>query len=337
MSTSARRRGYTALRMTAASQNVGSMGGGRDLIGLQGMDVGAMRRLLASSWDMANAWRGARGKAAQVDLAGRAIANLFFENSTRTRVSFTIAAQRLGANVVDLSSAGSSVSKGETLVDTVRTIEAMGVDALVVRHASSGAAALAAATAEIPVLNAGDGAHEHPTQGLLDTLTVAEAHGRTDGFDLRGLRLAIVGDIAHSRVARSDIAAWTALGASVVCVGPPTLAPRTLEALGVEVRHDLDAVLPEVDGLQALRVQFERAASLSSPRDYAAAFQINGARLARMKKSAVVMHPGPMNRGLEIAGEAAEAVDGPRGVVLRQVENGVYMRMAALLWCLGLG
>lgn len=321
--------------MTHHGARHGSSGGGRDLIGLQAMDIETMRRLLRSSWAMANDWRGARGKPPQPDLAGRTIANLFFENSTRTRVSFTIAAQRLGANVVDLSSAGSSVAKGETLVDTVRTIEAMGVDALVVRHASSGAAALAASTADIPVLNAGDGSHEHPTQGLLDSLTVAEAHARTDAFDLSGLRLAIVGDVAHSRVARSDIAAWTALGASVVCVGPPTLAPRTLEALGVEVRHDLDAVLPEVDGLQALRVQFERAASLSSARDYAAAFQINPARLARMKKSAVVMHPGPMNRGLEIAGDAAEAVDGPRGVVLRQVENGVYMRMAALRWCLG--
>lgn len=313
----------------------GSAGQGRDLIGLQGMDVGVMRRLLADSWSAANAWRADRGAAARSKLAGRTIANLFFENSTRTRVSFTIAAQRLGAHVVDLSSAGSSVAKGESLVDTVRTIEAMGVDALVVRHASSGAASVAANAARAPVLNAGDGAHEHPTQGLLDSLTVAEAHGRTDGFDLSGLRLAIVGDLAHSRVARSDIAAWTALGASVVCVGPPTLAPKSLEALGVEVRHDLDAILPEVDGLQALRVQFERAASLSSARDYAAAYQINRKRLSRMKDSAVVMHPGPMNRGLEIADDAAESVDGPRGVVLRQVENGVYMRMAALLWCLG--
>lgn len=324
--------------MSRAGQSGGAATSGRDLVGLGGIDVALLKRLLASAKDIGAAWRGRSGARSAPGigspLAGRTIANLFFENSTRTRVSFTIAAQRLGAHVVDLSAAGSSVSKGETLSDTVRTIEAMGVDALIVRHASSGAAALAARAAAVPVLNAGDGSHEHPTQGLLDTLTVAEAHGRLDGFDLSGLRLAIVGDVLHSRVARSDIAAWTALGASVVCVGPPTLAPRTLEAMGVEVRHELDGVLGEVDVVQSLRVQFERAASLSSARDYAAAYQINAERLKRMKPSAVVMHPGPMNRGLEITGDAAEATDGPRGLILRQVENGVYVRMAALLWCL---
>ena len=264
--------------------------------------------------------------------SGRLVANLFFEDSTRTRVSFSIAAARLGADVVDLSETGSSRSKGETLGDTARTIEAMGADALVVRTREPGGPGVIARSVNVPVISAGDGGHEHPTQGLLDAYTIAEAHGRLDGFDLSGLTVAIVGDLAHSRVARSDIAALSALGATVVGVGPPTLAPPAMSCLGCTVTSDFDAVLAEADAVQMLRVQRERGATTGSFREYAAGYQLSERRAQAMKPGAIVMHPGPMNRGVELADAVA---DGARSRITRMVAVGVLARVAALAEALG--
>ena len=260
-------------------------------------------------------------------LDGVTVANLFFEDSTRTRVSFSIAARRLGADVVDLTGKGSSVSKGESVADTARTVEAMGVKSIVVRHHASGAAQQVADAVKCAVLNAGDGRHAHPTQGLLDALTVANALDRAESFDFSGLRIAIVGDIAHSRVARSDIGAFVKLGASVVCVGPPQLAPRSLAAMGCDVSHSLDDVIESCDAIQMLRVQFERGASIGSSRSYVDAFQLNEQRASRMKRHSIVMHPGPMNRGVEITSRVA---DGDQNKIFAQVTAGVAVRMAAL-------
>lgn len=258
-------------------------------------------------------------------LRGRTVATLFFEESTRTRVSFTIAAQRLGADVVDLSSKSSSVAKGETIADTARTIEAMGVDAIAVRHHAAGSADIVARAVQCAVLNAGDGRHAHPTQGLLDALTIAIEFDRTGDFDLSGLRVGIVGDLAHSRVARSDIGALTKLGAEVVCIGPANLAPPSFAALGCAVSHDLDDALPTLDAVQMLRVQFERGATIGSAREYAARFQMNERRASQLKNDAVILHPGPMNRSVEISSEVA---DGARSRIFLQVRAGVAVRMA---------
>lgn len=289
------------------------------------------------------------------ELEGKTVATLFFEDSTRTKTSFTLAAQRMSAGVIDLPMASSSVNKGETLIDTARTVEAMGVSAMVVRVRQSGGAALIAGAVECPVFNAGDGKHEHPTQGLLDAYTIAEAHGRLEGFDLSGLTVAIVGDLVSSRVARSGIAAMAALGARVVCVGPPGMAPGSLASLGCTVTHDLDAVVGSADVVMMLRIQFERQEGakqgdkqegiettrhqgieakkvIVSVHEYREMYGMTVERAARMKKGAVVMHPGPMNRGIEIDGEVA---DGERSAVLRQVANGVAVRMAALGVCGG--
>jgi aspartate carbamoyltransferase catalytic subunit len=262
-------------------------------------------------------------------LRGRVVANLFFEDSTRTSMSFQLAAQRLSADVLDFRGRGSSVSKGETLVDTARNIEAMGVDIMVCRHHHSGAAHKLAAHVGCSVVNAGDGQHEHPTQGLLDLYTIAKRCGRLDGFDLDGLTVAIVGDIAHSRVARSGLIGLRKLGAEVILVGPPTLLPRCFADLGAEVSHDLDAVLPRVDVVNMLRVQFERigAQAFPSAREYAGLYGLSPQRLARCRDEVVVMHPGPMNRGMEI--DAAVA-DGPNSAVLQQVSHGLAVRMATL-------
>ncbi|MEM8739627.1 MAG: aspartate carbamoyltransferase catalytic subunit [Planctomycetota bacterium] len=262
-------------------------------------------------------------------LRGRVVANLFFEDSTRTSMSFQLAAQRLSADVLSFSGKGSSVSKGETLVDTARTIEAMGVDVMVCRHHHAGAAHKLAAAVDCCVINAGDGQHEHPTQGLLDLYTIAKRLGRLETFDLTGLTVAIVGDIAHSRVARSDLIGLQKLGAHVILVGPTTLLPAAFRDLGCEIAHDLDAVLPRVDVINMLRVQFERIASLAFPstREYTAFYGLTPARLARCKPDVVVMHPGPMNRGLEI--DAAVA-DGPHSAILQQVSHGLAVRMAVL-------
>ena len=262
-------------------------------------------------------------------LRGRVVANLFFEDSTRTSMSFHLAASRLSADVLEFKGKGSSVSKGETLVDTARNIQAMGVDVMVCRHHHAGAALQLSRAVDCSVINAGDGQHEHPTQALLDLHTLAHRCGRAHDYDLSGLTVAIVGDVAHSRVARSGIIGLQKLGASVILVGPPTLLPSSFAAAGCELAHDLDAVLPRVDAINMLRVQFERIASLAFPstREYASLYGLTTARLARCRPEVVVMHPGPMNRGLEI--EAAVA-DGPRSVILDQVTHGLAVRMAVI-------
>ncbi len=264
-------------------------------------------------------------------LRGRVVANLFFEDSTRTRSSFELAAQRLSADVINLTGKGSSVSKGETLVDTVRNIEAMGVDAMVIRHGASGSAKLASESVRCAVLNAGDGRHEHPTQGLLDTHTLSQALGRQD-YDLSGLTVAIVGDNLNSRVARSNIHALIKLGAHVICVGPPTLVPSGFRSLGVELSHDLDAVLPRLDAINMLRIQLERMANAPFPstREYSTLFGLNEERAARLHPGAIVMHPGPINRGVELA---AAVADSDRSVILKQVTSGLAVRMAGLYLC----
>lgn len=262
-------------------------------------------------------------------LRGKVVVNLFFEDSTRTRASFTLAASRLSADVLDFSAKGSSISKGETLRDTARNIEAMGVDVIVCRHPLSGAAVQLARSVDCAVINAGDGQHEHPTQGLLDIFTIAKRLGRADEFDLSGLSVAIVGDIAHSRVARSNIHGLTKLGARVILVGPPTLLPQSLKALGCEISNDLDAVLPEVDVVNMLRIQFERLTSQAFPsvREYATCYGLNSQRLAKAKGNVLVMHPGPINRGIEIDSAVA---DGPNSAILEQVTHGLAVRMASL-------
>jgi aspartate carbamoyltransferase catalytic subunit len=297
------------------------------LLRLAGMPAETLRSLLARANDHAD-----HRVAASTPLAGRTVATLFFEDSTRTRTSFTLAATRLGATVADLSTVASSVNKGESLTDTALSIEAMGVHAFICRTAQSGGPDLIASAVRGSVINAGDGRHEHPTQGLLDTLAIARAHARID-FDLTGLTVAIVGDCAHSRVARSDAAALTALGARVVLVGPPSMVSRSLaDALNCDYTHDLDALLPEADAVQMLRVQFERGARIASPRQYRAGYALTAERARTMKQNAVVMHPGPMNRGIEIDGPVADS-DGstlPKSLVLEQIRLGVSVRMAAL-------
>lgn len=257
-------------------------------------------------------------------LRGKTVANLFFEPSTRTRTSFELAAKRLSADIVNFSSQTSSTTKGESLKDTVRNIEAMNVDTIVMRHSSSGSAEYLSRAARAGVINAGDGIHEHPTQGLLDMFTIRE---RKPSFE--GLRVCLVGDILHSRVARSNIWGLTKLGAKVTVCGPPTLIPAGIEALGVEVSYDLDEVIPGQDVLNILRIQLERqrGAFFPSIREYAAEYGISAERLARAKKDVIVMHPGPVNRGVELA---AEVADGDHSVILDQVTNGIAVRMAVL-------
>lgn len=271
------------------------------------------------------------------DLQGRIIANLFLENSTRTRCSFTVAAQRLGAGTVDLLGGTSSSTKGESLLDTTANVAAMGVDAIVLRCSASGGPAAAADALDLPIINAGDGRHEHPTQGLLDAFAIVHHFDRTD---LGGMHVAICGDVAASRVARSGVYALTQLGADVTLVGPPTLAPMSLEGLldgldnpgRVRVVTDLDAVLPTVDALMLLRIQFERHGGGGVPSDYRAHWGLTEERAAELPEHAIVMHPGPVNRGLELD---ATVCDADHSVVLQQVTGGVAMRMAVLLDCLG--
>ena len=257
-------------------------------------------------------------------LRGRVMVNAFFEDSTRTRTSFSLAASRLSADVIDFSEKGSSVSKGETLIDTARNIEAMGVDILVLRHKAAGAAELLSRTVKCSVVNAGDGAHEHPTQGLLDVYTMRERFGR-----IAGLRVAIVGDIVNSRVARSNLWALTKLGAEVILVGPPTLVPRAFEKLGAKVVHDFDSIIGSLDVINMLRIQFERIKTSQFPsvREFTRFFGLTPDRFRRCKPDVFVMHPGPMNRGLEISSDIA---DGPQSGILQQVTNGLSVRMAVL-------
>ena len=257
-------------------------------------------------------------------LRGRVLVNAFFEDSTRTRTSFSLAAQRMSADVIDFSEKTSSTNKGETLIDTARTIEAMGIDIIVIRHKAAGAAQMLARNLKCSVVNAGDGAHEHPTQGLLDLYTIRERFGRVEG-----LKVAIVGDIANSRVARSNLWALTKLGAEVILVGPTTLLPRSFAQLGARVVHDFDSVIGEVDVVNMLRVQFERIKTSQFPtvREFTHMYGLTWDRFQRCKKDVFVMHPGPMNRGIEISSDIA---DGAQSGILQQVTNGLAVRMAVL-------
>ena len=263
-------------------------------------------------------------------LRGRTIVNLFAEDSTRTRISFEAAAKRLSADVINFSAKGSSVSKGESLKDTAQTLQAMGADAVIIRHGASGAPARLAACEWMSgaVINAGDGTHEHPSQALLDAFTIRK-HLSQGREDLQGLRVAIVGDVLHSRVARSNVLLLTKLGAHVTLVAPPTLLPVGVESWPVSISYDFDQVLDSVDAVMMLRVQQERMGELFFPnaREYSRYFGLNTDRLNALHPGAIVMHPGPMNRGLEIT---AESADSARSVIVEQVANGVSVRMAIL-------
>ena len=268
-------------------------------------------------------------------LRGRTVVNLFFEDSTRTRISFESAAKRLSADVINFSAKGSSVSKGESLKDTAQTLQAMGADAVVIRHGASGAAQRLADSGWISasVINAGDGTHEHPTQALLDAYTIRSNFPELTK-DFTGLRVAIVGDILHSRVARSNVLLLTKLGATVTLVAPPTLIPVGVSDWKAKVSYDLDSVLKDVDVLMMLRVQSERMANsfFPSEREYSRGYGLDLTRLNSLSSNSIVMHPGPMNRGLEIS---AESADSHKSVVLAQVSNGVLVRMAVLYQLLG--
>jgi aspartate carbamoyltransferase catalytic subunit len=262
-------------------------------------------------------------------LRGRTVVNLFFEPSTRTRTSFEIAAKRLSADGVNFSASSSATVKGETLLDTAKTLSAMACDLVVVRHKYAGAPQMLAEVMDCSIVNGGDGIHQHPTQALLDLYTMRRSLGH-----LEGLRVGIVGDIAHSREAGSLVPALRKVGATPIVVGPPTLMPARPDVLGAEVAWDLDEVLPTLDVCYLLRVQFERAERMPFPsnREYATLYGLNRARLERLPAHAIVMHPGPMNRGVEIT---ADVADSPRSVVLDQVESGVAVRMAVMYLLLG--
>jgi aspartate carbamoyltransferase catalytic subunit len=268
-------------------------------------------------------------------LRGRTIVNLFAEDSTRTRISFEAAAKRLSADVINFSAKGSSLSKGESLKDTAQTLQAMGADAVVIRHHASGAPFRLADNKWMSgsVINAGDGTHEHPSQALLDAFTIRKHLGK-GAKDLGGLHIAIVGDILHSRVARSNVLLLSKLGAQVTLVAPPTLLPFGVETWPVSISYDLDSVIPQVDAIMMLRIQQERMNEIFFPsaREYSRYYGLNRERMSALNPSALILHPGPMNRGLEIT---AEAADSARSVIVEQVSNGVNVRMAILYLLLG--
>jgi aspartate carbamoyltransferase catalytic subunit len=257
-------------------------------------------------------------------LAGKVVVTLFFEPSTRTRHSFGFAAKRLGADTADFAASSSSINKGESFIDTAKNIEAMGINVVIVRHSVPGAPHLLAQHLDCSVINAGDGAHEHPTQGLLDIFTIRQIKGR-----IEGLTVGLVGDIAHSRVARSNIHGLLKLGARVIVCGPPTLIPREITRLGVEVAYRLDDILPHCDVVNVLRVQFERQRSglFPSIQEYFRLFGMHAERLRKSKPDILLLAPGPINRGVELTPEVA---DGPHSAILRQVTNGLFVRMAVL-------
>ena len=306
----------------------------RGLLGIAGLAPHEILFLL----DEAEQWVELNRLAQKRDdrLAGLTIINAFFENSTRTLLSFEIAGKRLGADVVNMHAATSSVKKGETLIDTAMTLNAMRADAIVIRHASSGAVRLIAGKVDCPVLNAGDGQHEHPTQALLDALTIRHAlRERGDGESFVGLVVTICGDILHSRVARSNILALTALGANVRVCAPPALMPEGIEAMRVTPFHDFNEALDGADVVMMLRLQQERMEGqfIPSPREFRHLYGLTLDRLAKAKPSALVMHPGPMNRGIEIDSNVADlpnGAEGARSLITRQVEMGVAIRMACL-------
>ena len=299
----------------------------RHLLGIESLDTGEIELVL----ETALAMKEVTGRAIKKvpTLRGRTIVNLFFEPSTRTRMSFELAEKRLSADTLGMTIAGSSVSKGETLADTARTIEAMAPDMIVMRHGSSGAPHQLARVCKASIINAGDGTHEHPTQALLDAFTIRERKGR-----IAGLRVAIIGDLVHSRVLRSNAHLLTKMGASVVACGPATLIPPGLDQLGLTVTSSIDDAVTGADVVMMLRVQHERMHGLFLPsvREYFTVFGLTPERMLRAADGAIVMHPGPMNRGVEIDSAVA---DGPDSVILDQVENGVAVRMAALYLLIG--
>ena len=295
---------------------------GRDLLGIEDLERADLERILETAERMQEV--GLRDVKKVPTLRGRTIVNLFFESSTRTRTSFEIAGKRLSADVVNFSPSSSSLKKEESILDTARVLDAMAPDAVVVRHAVAGVPKRIADVLGAPVINAGDGAHEHPTQALLDLLTVLQEKGRIDG-----LTVAIVGDILHSRVARSNIYAFTKLGAEVRVAAPPTMIPAAVETLGVKAFASLREALDGADVVMMLRIQRERLAGAYVPsiREYSATFGLDRTKLRYAKDDAIVMHPGPVNRGVEIAHDLA---DGRPSVILDQVRNGVALRMAVL-------
>jgi aspartate carbamoyltransferase catalytic subunit len=294
----------------------------RHLLGIEDLEPGEIDLILETALAMQEV--AARPIKKVPTLRGRTVVNLFFEPSTRTRMSFELAEKRLSADTLGMTTVGSSVVKGETLSDTARTIEAMAPDMIVMRHASSGAPHQLARVCRASIINAGDGTHEHPTQALLDAFTIRERKGR-----LEGLRIAIVGDLVHSRVLRSNLWLLTKMGASVVACGPPTLMPIGLERLGIQITNSIDDAVTGADVIMMLRVQHERMKGLFLPsvREYFTVFGLTPARMRRAAPDVIVMHPGPMNRGVEIDSEVA---DGPWSVILDQVTNGVAVRMAVL-------
>jgi aspartate carbamoyltransferase catalytic subunit len=316
------RRDYRGAQELTMSTEAPALWTRKHLLGLHELSADELRFIL----DTADSFKEVSTRSVKKvpALRGRVVVNAFWEDSTRTRVSFQLAAQRLSADTIDFSEKSSSVSKGETLIDTARNIEAMGVDVIVIRHPAAGAAQLLSRTVKCSIVNAGDGAHEHPTQGLLDLYTIRERFGKVEG-----LKVAIVGDIANSRVARSNLFALTKLGAEVILVGPPTLLSRSFEQLGARITHDFDSVIGEVDVVNMLRVQFERIKSSQFPtvREFTSMYGLTWDRFQRCKKDVFVMHPGPMNRGIEIQSDIA---DGAQSGILQQVTNGLAVRMAVL-------
>jgi aspartate carbamoyltransferase catalytic subunit len=294
----------------------------RHLLGLEDLSRLEIEMILDTAAEFVEVSQRRRKK--RSDLKGKVVVNLFFEPSTRTRTSFGLAAKRLSADTIDFTTGGSSVSKGETFIDTAKNIEALGIDVMVVRHSISGAPHLLAQHLNCSVVNAGDGAHEHPTQGLLDIFTIRRVKGRADG-----LTVALVGDILHSRVARSNIHGLLKLGARVIVCGPPTLVPPSITRLGVEVAYRLDEILPRCDVINVLRIQFERQRSglFPSIHEYAHLFGMDSQRLRRAKPDVLLLAPGPINRGVEVTPEVA---DGPHSAILQQVTNGLAVRMAVL-------
>jgi aspartate carbamoyltransferase catalytic subunit len=294
----------------------------RHLLGLEELSRAEIEIILDTAEEFVEISQRRRKKGS--DLKGKVVVNLFFEPSTRTRSSFAFAAKRLGADTHDFTASGSSVSKGESFIDTARNIESMGIDVVVVRHSVPGAPHLLAQHLNCCVVNAGDGAHEHPTQGLLDIFTIRRIKGRVEG-----LTVGLVGDIAHSRVARSNIHGLLKLGARVIVCGPPTLMPPTISRLGVEVAHHLDEILPRCDVLNVLRIQFERQRSALFPsiQEYSRLFGMHSERMRKAKSDILLLAPGPINRGVELTSEVA---DGPNSAILQQVTNGLAVRMAVL-------
>ncbi|MCH2598951.1 MAG: aspartate carbamoyltransferase catalytic subunit [Pirellulaceae bacterium] len=294
----------------------------RHLLGLEALSKEDILTLLHTAVELKAATGGCKDKLSV--LSGKTVANMFFENSTRTRNSFSLAARRLGADTVEFSASSSSLSKGETLIDTAKTIEAMNVDAMVVRHSTPGSPHLLSQNVGCSILNAGDGPHEHPTQGMLDIMTIYERRG-----SLEGLTVAMVGDITYSRTARSNIWGLKKLGAHVIVCGPSTLVSKAWEEFGVEVSHSLDDIIPRCDVLNLLRIQFERQYTRPFPsvREYAFLYGMNKKRMEQAKNDILIMAPGPINRGVEITPDVA---DGPHSVILHQVTNGIAVRMAAL-------